>query len=138
VLGETGRNFAAGMSGGVAYVYDVHGRFGALANLAMVDLERIGPAASNAQSGDETRRPRQRALGTHDSGMGDMLSFDAERLRILVERHFLHTKSERARLILEHWHVALAHFVKVMPKDYRAALLDLQAERRADKTVAAE
>src|ERR1019366_993868 len=62
VLGETGRNFAAGMSGGVAYVYDPQGRFGTLANLAMVDLERVGPAASNAQSGDEARRPRQRAL----------------------------------------------------------------------------
>jgi glutamate synthase (NADPH/NADH) large chain len=138
VLGETGRNFAAGMSGGVAYVYDPQGRFGTLCNLAMVDLEPVGPTASNVQSIDEVRRPRQRALGAHDSGMGDMLVFDAERLRILIERHFLHTKSERARLILEHWDVALAHFVKVMPKDYRRALTDLEAERLAAKTVAAE
>jgi glutamate synthase (NADPH/NADH) large chain len=136
VLGETGRNFAAGMSGGVAYVYDPHGRFGTLCNLAMVDLERIG--ASNAQSGDEARRPRQRAPGAHDSGMGDMLAFDAERLRILVERHLLHTGSPRARMLLENWDSALGHFVKVMPKDYRRALTDLEAERLAAKTVAAE
>jgi glutamate synthase (NADPH/NADH) large chain len=138
VLGETGRNFAAGMSGGIAYVYDPHGRFGTLANLAMVDLERLGPAASNVQSGDEPRRPRQRAVGAHDSGMGDMLVFDAERLRILVGRHLLHTGSARARMLLENWDVALTHFVKVMPKDYRRALMDIEAERLAAKTVAAE
>jgi len=136
VLGETGRNFAAGMSGGVAYVYDPHGAFGRLCNLSMVDLEKIAPIA--AGGADEDGRPQQRAVDVHDNGMGDMLGHDAERLRILVERHLLHTKSERARLILEHWDAALAHFVKVMPKDYRAALLDLQAERRAAKTVAAE
>jgi glutamate synthase (NADPH) large chain len=138
VLGETGRNFAAGMSGGLAYVYDPQGRFGTLCNLAMVDLEQIGPSASNAQSGDEARRPRQRAPGSHDNGMGDMLSFDAERLRILVERHLLHTGSARARMLLENWDVALTHFVKVMPKDYRRALTDMEAERLAAKTVAAE
>jgi glutamate synthase (NADPH/NADH) large chain len=143
VLGETGRNFAAGMSGGVAYVYDPQGRFGTLCNLAMVDLERLGPTASNARtskvaSGDEARRPRQRALGAHDSGMGDMLAFDAERLRILVERHLLHTGSARARMLLENWDLALTRFVKVMPKDYRRALTDLEAERLAAKTVAAE
>jgi glutamate synthase (NADPH) large chain len=137
VLGQTGRNFAAGMSGGVAYVYDPDGRFGRLCNLAMVDLERLGPPASNTQ-GDEAGRPRQRALGAHDSGMGDMLRFDAERLRILIERHLLHTDSARARMLLENWDLALTHFVKVMPKDYRRALTDLEAERLAAKTVAAE
>jgi glutamate synthase (NADPH/NADH) large chain len=136
VLGDTGRNFAAGMSGGVAYVYDPKGAFGRLANLAMVDLEKIAPIAAGGV--DEDGRPSQRPLGVHDNGMGDVLGHDAERLRILVERHFLHTKSERARLILDHWDAALTHFVKVMPKDYRAALLDLQAEKRAAKTVAAE
>jgi glutamate synthase (NADPH/NADH) large chain len=131
------------MSGGVAYVYDPQGRFGTLCNLAMVDLERLGPVASNARvskasSGDEERRPRQRAVGAHDSGMGDMLAFDAERLRILVERHLLHTGSARARMLLENWDLALTRFVKVMPKDYRRALMDLEAERLAAKTVAAE
>jgi glutamate synthase (NADPH/NADH) large chain len=135
VLGETGRNFAAGMSGGVAYVYDPNGKFGRMCNLAMVDLEKIAPAVA---AGDEAGRPRQRALGSHDSGMGDMLSHDAERLRILIERHQLYTGSARARMLLENWDAALAHFVKVMPKDYRGALLDLAAEQRTAKTVAAE
>jgi glutamate synthase (NADPH) large chain len=136
VLGDTGRNFAAGMSGGVAYVYDPKGAFGRLCNLAMVDLEKLAPMP--AGGADEAGRPSQKAPGVHDNGMGDMLGHDAERLRILVERHFLYTKSERARLILEHWDEALNHFVKVMPKDYRAALIEMQAEQRAAKTVAAE
>jgi glutamate synthase (NADPH/NADH) large chain len=139
VLGETGRNFAAGMSGGVAYVYDPHGRFGRLCNLAMVDLERLGaPQASNEPAADEAMRPRQRALGALDSGMGDPLRHDAERLRILIERHLLHTGSPRARMLLENWETALKSFVKVMPKDYRRALMDLEAERLAAKTAAAE
>jgi glutamate synthase (NADPH/NADH) large chain len=134
VLGDTGRNFAAGMSGGVAYVYDPKGRFAALCNTSMVDLEAVGP---EAEGGDEAGRPRQRALGAHDNGMGDMLRYDAERLRILVERHALFTGSARARAILEDWATARGHFVKVMPKDYRRALLDLAAEQ-AGGAVAAE
>jgi glutamate synthase (NADPH/NADH) large chain len=135
VLGDTGRNFAAGMSGGVAYVYDPNGSFAARCNTAMVELEPIAPAVA---AGDEAGRPRQRALGSHDSGMGDMLGHDAERLRILVERHKLHTGSARASMLLEDWDTALTRFVKVMPKDYRSALLGLQAEQRTAKTVAAE
>jgi glutamate synthase (NADPH/NADH) large chain len=138
VLGDTGRNFAAGMSGGVAYVYDPEGKFGRLCNIAMVELERLGPQASNDEGVDETGHPRQRAPGSHDNGMGDMLRHDGERLKILVERHLLHTGSARARALLDNWDVALAHFVKVMPKDYRKALTDMEKERRAAATVAAE
>jgi len=136
VLGDTGRNFAAGMSGGVAYVYDPEGKFGRLCNVAMVDLERL--TAASIEGGDAETRPRQRAAGTHDNGMGDMLRHDSERLRILVERHLLHTGSARARTLLDNWDVALGHFVKVMPKDYRKALMDLDAARRATTIVAAE
>jgi glutamate synthase (NADPH/NADH) large chain len=138
VLGEVGRNFAAGMSGGVAYVLDTEGRFGRMCNLAMVDLERLGPNAASLPGGDDSDRPRQRAQGSHDNGMGDLLRYDGERLRILVERHHLHTGSERARALLDNWDAALSQFVKVMPQDYRRALLDLEAERNAAKTVAAE
>ena len=130
VLGATGRNFAAGMSGGIAYVYDPHDRFKALANTAMMDIETIPPA--NASS-DDPERPRQRAISVDDNGMGDPLRFDAERLRILVERHLLHTGSARARALLDDWEVALKRFVKVMPKDYRRALQDLRKEARAVK-----
>ena len=138
VLGDVGRNFAAGMSGGVAYVLDEQGGFGRMCNMAMVDLERLGPGSTPLVGGDETARPRQRSIGAHDSGMGDLLRYDSERLRILIERHHLHTGSERARALLEDWKATLGKFVKVMPKDYRRALLDLEAERNAAKTVAAE
>jgi glutamate synthase (NADPH/NADH) large chain len=136
VLGETGRNFAAGMSGGVAYVYDPEGRFRSLCNTAMVELEPVG-AAPASSAGDEALRPAQRAPSVENNGMGDMLRFDAERLRILVERHQLYTGSKRAAELLANWDQALASFVKVMPTDYRRALLDMQAQRKA-APVAAE
>ena len=125
-LGATGRNFAAGMSGGIAYAYDPTGRFRDLCNLSMVKLESVAPASGEA---DDPERPRQRSISAEDSGMGDMLRFDAERLLILVERHLLYTGSARARELLENWDQALKNFVKVMPIDYRRALLDLKAAR---------
>jgi glutamate synthase (NADPH/NADH) large chain len=134
VLGATGRNFAAGMSGGVAYVYDPEGRFSELCNPAMVALERVSAEAD----ADSDGRPSQRSLSAFDSGMGDMLRHDAERLRILVERHLLMTGSARARALLADWDQALTRFVKVMPTDYRRALLDLRAERQAQPVAAAE
>lgn len=133
VLGDTGRNFAAGMSGGVAYVYDPDKRFRALCNTSMVELEDIAPATA----GDDAGRPTQRAPSVENNGMGDMLRFDAERLRILVERHQLYTGSKRAAELLANWDQALGAFVKVMPTDYRRALLDMQAQREA-APVAAE
>ncbi len=133
VLGPTGRNFAAGMSGGVAYVYDPDGYFERLANTAMIKLEKIAPAGT-----DEGDAPQQKSVGVEDAGMGDMLAFDAERLRILVERHFLYTQSARARHLLDNWSEALAKFVKVMPTDYARALADLKNERARAKAVAAE
>ncbi|HEY8290205.1 MAG TPA: glutamate synthase large subunit, partial [Acetobacteraceae bacterium] len=136
VLGETGRNFAAGMSGGIAYVYDEHARFKRLCNLAGVDLEPIGGVEIGLA--DAPGRPRQRSLSVEDNGMGDPLRFDAERLRILVERHLLFTGSQRARDLLDDWEGALARFVKVMPRDYRRALLEMRAEEKAAKTAAAE
>jgi glutamate synthase (NADPH/NADH) large chain len=99
----------------------------------MVKLERIAPATG----GDDPMMPRQRAVSVHDNGMGDVLRFDAERLRILVERHLLHTNSARARALLDDWDNALTRFVKVMPSDYARALADLAAER-ATTHIAAE
>ena len=64
--------------------------------------------------------------------------YDAERLRILVERHFLYTGSARAEVLLNDWDKALSAFVKITPKDYRRALEDLAAEHAAAKAVAAE
>jgi glutamate synthase (NADPH/NADH) large chain len=70
--------------------------------------------------------------------MGDPLRFDAERLRILVQRHQRHTGSARAAELLGNWDEALTHFVKVTPKDYRRALEEQAAEHVAAKAVAAE
>jgi glutamate synthase (NADPH/NADH) large chain len=136
VLGRTGRNFAAGMSGGLAYVYDPERQFKARCNLSMVDLIALDLAP--AADAEDARRPAQRPVGVHDAGMGDMLRFDRERLRTLLERHLLYTGSARARALLEDWENALGAFVKVMPKDYRRALLDLEAERSAAGAFAAE
>ena len=123
VLGKTGRNFAAGMSGGVAYVLDEEGSFEQRCNHAMVKLEKIAPA----EGGDQAGLPKQRSVSVADPGMGDLLAFDAERLRILVERHLLHTGSARAKHLLDNWDASLAKFVKVMPSDYAKALTDMKA-----------
>ncbi len=135
VLGDTGRNFAAGMSGGVAYVYDPKRRFESLCNMAGVELEPVRPTDA---ASDDPERPRQRSVSVEDSGMGDLLRFDAERLRVLVEKHLLYTGSARARELLDDWDNALACFVKVMPLDFRRALLELRAEHQAAKAAAAE
>jgi glutamate synthase (NADPH/NADH) large chain len=136
VLGATGRNFAAGMSGGIAYVYDPDGQFKQLCNPAGVDLEKI--AAPELGLADAPGRPRQRSVNVEDNGMGDPLRFDAERLRILIERHLLFTGSERARVLLDNWDAEVSKFVKIVPRDYRRALLDLKAEQAKAETVAAE
>ena len=135
VLGKTGRNFAAGMSGGVAYVYDEDGQFEKLCNPAMVDLVKF---SAEADEEDGAGRPQQRTNGVHDLGMGDMLRHDAERLRVLLERHHLHTGSKRARALLDDWATTVSKFVKVMPRDYAKALRQIEAERLEAASVAAE
>jgi glutamate synthase (NADPH/NADH) large chain len=89
----------------------------------MVRLEKIAAA----DGADHADFPKQRSVSVADAGMGDLLRFDAERLRILVERHLLHTGSEKARSLLDNWDAALSKFVKVMPSDYAKALTDMKA-----------
>ncbi len=72
-----------------------------LCNPAMVDLEPI--AAPEQGEANDPERPQQRAPSVEDAGMGDLLRFDAARLRILLERHHLFTGSARARTLLEDW-----------------------------------
>src|SRR6202789_3862409 len=100
------------------------------------DMEKKAPPQLGL--GDGPGRPRQRSVSVEDNGMGDPLRFDAERLRILVERHLLFTGSERSRTLLDNWDAELTNFVKIVPRDYRRALLDLKPEQDAAKTVAAE
>jgi glutamate synthase (NADPH/NADH) large chain len=79
---------------------------------------------------------RSRSISVENAGMGDPQRCDAERLRILIERHHRYTDSARAAELLEDWPNGLTHFVKVMPRDYRRALLELEAERRATPVAA--
>ena len=113
----------------------IDGVFRDLCNTAQVDLETIDPDPSDDEG---SGRPQQRARSVEDAGMGDMLRHDAERLRILVERHKLHTGSKRAAELLDNWDEALTKFVKVMPRDYARALRQLEAERDEATSVAAE
>ena len=114
VLGETGRNFAAGMSGGVAYLYDPEVQFQARCNLAMVALE---PLLSTVEQ--ELRVPREL---WHAPVRGAAGETDEAILRRLLEAHFRATGSFRAKAILHDWVNARTHFVKVMPHEYKRAL----------------
>ncbi|MBT3703259.1 MAG: glutamate synthase large subunit, partial [Alphaproteobacteria bacterium] len=113
VLGATGRNFAAGMSGGIAYVLDEDKSFETLCNTAMVELEAIKPAGSPATDAELA---------------ADLTRHDAQRLRQLLEDHLKYTGSSVARKILENWDQYLPKFVKVMPVEYRRALQEMQAK----------
>ncbi|GAB3630094.1 glutamate synthase-related protein [Pandoraea terrae] len=111
VLGETGRNFSAGMSGGVAYVYDADGTFNAKCNTAMVALDPVLP------HGEQER--------TVDTGLWHRGQTDEALLRDLIERHFQYTGSSRAKALLEDWDSARRKFVKVFPNEYKRALGDM-------------
>lgn len=117
VLGQTGRNFAAGMSGGVAYVYDVEGLFEKRCNTAMVELERLLPA-------QEQEAKVEKAIWHHGS-TDEML------LKGLIEKHFKFTGSLAARYMLDHWSEVRARFVKVFPTEYRRALRELNTPKAA-------
>ncbi len=119
VLGETGRNFAAGMSGGVAYVYDADGTFAAKCNTAMVALDPVLP------HGEQER--------TVSQGLWHRGQTDEAQLRELIERHFQYTGSTRAKALLEDWDGARRKFVKVFPNEYKRALGDMAkaAEKQA-------
>ncbi|MDR0379394.1 MAG: glutamate synthase subunit alpha, partial [Candidatus Accumulibacter sp.] len=125
VLGMTGRNFAAGMTGGIAFVLDEDGTFASRCNLAQVALEPVEEefaARKGSASGDELEehgRVDIRHLGMVDEVL----------LKGLVERHAKHTGSAVARRILEDWPAYRARFVKVMPHEYRRVLSELAAQK---------
>ncbi|MGE5546316.1 MAG: glutamate synthase large subunit [Solirubrobacterales bacterium] len=124
VIGPTGRNFAAGMSGGVAYVLDEAGDFEKRCNLAMVDLEPIA-SEEEANRLHEGQSNDLEAHGLVDV-MHDMTRDDATRIRALLMNHRYYTGSKRAHDILLNWEYYMPKFVKVMPVDYRRALLEMQ------------
>ena len=128
VLGVTGRNFAAGMSGGIAYVLDESSDFHMRCNMAMVELE---PIADEDQA-LEDQSHQGGDLETHGRVdlVHDMTRYDAQRLHGLIENHMRYTGSDRAREILDNWDEYLPRFVKVMPVDYRRALQEMQTQAR--------
>ncbi|MGZ5000220.1 MAG: glutamate synthase-related protein, partial [Methylomonas sp.] len=131
VLGQTGRNFAAGMSSGIAYVLDCDGMFEKRCNLAMVELEPV-PAEDTALEALEHLGGELETHGLVDI-MHNMTGNDERRLRTLIERHRHYTGSSRAKHILDNWKAFLPGFVKVMPVDYRIAL-EAMRQTQSDAT----
>ena len=111
VLGVTGQNFAAGMSGGVAYVYDEDGLFAKRCNMSMVSLEKVEAA---------------------EAGMGKVHHLaqpDEVTLKGLIENHAKYTASVRANAMLADWTNYRSKFVKVMPNEYKRALIELAEDK---------
>jgi len=117
VLGRTGRNFAAGKSGGIAYVYDDDGRFAERCNTAMVSLENVLPA-----------REQQSLV---DASIWHRGQSDEAQLKKLLEDHNRWTGSKRARDLLDNWDASRARFVKVFPIEYKRALGEIAARKQA-------
>ncbi|MGD9171900.1 MAG: glutamate synthase-related protein, partial [Candidatus Thiodiazotropha sp.] len=126
-LGPTGRNFAAGMSGGIAYVLDEVGDFSERCNMAQVELEPIEEEDEALEALDHQGGDLE-AHGLVDLSH-DMTRFDALRLKQLIGRHLHYTNSEVAKRILNNWESMLPKFVKVMPVEYRRALREMKAQR---------
>ena len=98
VLGKTGRNFAAGMSGGIAFVYDPDNKFSnGLCNTETIEFENISEE-------------------------------DAAELKAIIEKHVLYTESKKGARLLADWNASLDNFVKVMPTEYKRALERLATE----------
>ncbi len=98
VLGETGRNFAAGMSGGIAYIWDKNKTFSALCNMGMVELESL--------EAEE----------------------DIDEVKTLIEKHLKYTASDVAKAVLDNWSETVKQFVKVMPTDYKRVLQEMKKQ----------
>jgi glutamate synthase (NADPH/NADH) large chain len=127
VIGKTGRNFAAGMSGGVAYVLDEAGDFAERCNMAMVELEPVPEEDDileklHHHGGDIDHKGRVDVSG-------DMTSHDEERLYQLISNHMHFTGSTRAKEILDDWANFRPKFRKVMPVEYRRALIEMERMR---------
>ena len=116
VLGKTGRNFAAGMSGGVAYVYDEDGLFATRCNTSMVSMDKVVLTAEQR---------------THDVSDWHAGESDEEQLKRLLQDHNRWTGSKRARELLDTWSVSRLKFVKVFPNEYKRALIE-RKERRLE------
>lgn len=98
ILGKTGRNFAAGMSGGIAYVLDMDGKFESRCNLELVDLDKVEEE-------------------------DDILT-----LKMMIQQHQRHTSSNLAKEVLDNFENLLPRFIKVFPREYKRILADMKAQ----------
>ena len=130
VLGQTGRNFAAGMSGGVAYVLDEAGDFQQRCNLAQVALEPVPAELAQIDATESLPESHGRVHFNH------LNKADEHALREQIEKHLMYTGSERARLVLENWATYLPKFTKVMPTEYRRALQEMAAQNTKQEEAA--
>ena len=128
VLGPTGRNFAAGMSGGVAYVFDAAGDLETRLNKEMVEIE---PLALDAALIDKLAKNSREATQQLSELMLDMREQDLERLHALIVRHAHYTNSTKAQAILADWAGSVAKFKKVMPFEYKRALTEMAKAKAA-------
>jgi glutamate synthase (NADPH/NADH) large chain len=120
VLGKTGRNFAAGMSGGIAYVFDEDGLFDKRCNTSMATLEKLLPSAEQI-----TNVPKSQWHAPVNVKEGGERQTDEQIVKTLIERHFRYTGSERAKALLADWDRTRSRFVKVLPTEYKRALGEL-------------
>jgi glutamate synthase (NADPH/NADH) large chain len=130
VLGQTGRNFGAGMSGGFAYVYDVDGKFASRCNLTQVALEPLPAekaAALASEFGEDTE------YGAVD--LRHLTMADEDLLKALIANHVKWTGSQYAKNMLDHWDKHRAKFIKVMPHEYRRALADIKTNAQVKEAV---
>ncbi len=118
-LGSTGRNFAAGMSGGIAYVWDQEGRFTERCNTEMVELEAL---TTDTPDLDAT------------TIASDLTRYDESRLKALIKQHKHYTNSAVATDLLDRWEAVHGQFIKVMPADYKRALEDQYAASATKQT----
>jgi len=102
ILGRAGRNFAAGMSGGIAYVWDIDGDFSTRCNMGMVEL-----------------------FGVEEEG-------DIEELRELITNHYNYTESTVAKRVLDNWNALLPQFIKIYPTDYRRVIEEAEEVKSED------
>ena len=116
VLGKVGRNFGAGMSGGIAYVLDEDDKFKSLYNPEMIELETI----RNTKDGKLT---------------DNYLLNDKERLEHLIKNHYRYTNSPKAKRILDNFESYLPKFIKVMPTEYKRVLIEMHSNLDNSKSI---
>ena len=130
VLGRTGRNFAAGMSGGIAFVFDEAGDFAKRCNTAMVTLETVLSEA-------EQRAQEKKLAAAGRASLRHQNSVDEILLKTLLEKHLHYTGSSVALKILDRWSEYRQKFVKVFPNEYHRALDELAMKQTADQALKA-